>query len=684
MESTLDVRLDTPVPPEIISLMQQCKEQIIDPATGQPDAEKIVRFVQRLNPELKKGIYERWFEAKRRRLEERSRYYSPLDAEKDGSPQLQFHQCDAKIILLSGGNQCLGAEQEIHDPVLGKKMPIGAIQGNFHVYAWTGNQAVVANASRPFTKGIDDIYRLKFSNGAQIICGQNHKILASCGVYIAVKYLLPGDEFIDAQGTVMTLKTKTAIRHDYIWDTTVEEWGNYIIDGVVNHNSGKTEAACQEANWCATGTHPYKRTWEPPCFIRINSVSWAHGHGLIIIPKLKEIIKREDLVGGTWESAFSTNPSNIDGGGVRLNFKNGSFIEFLTYDQEPSKHGGVQRHLIVCDEEPTFPIYRESLERLSRYNGRLIISMTPVNGITWTYEELYENESVKKFFLPKLANKHLPKSSHDFDRQRYADDPEEALIRLDGVPVDRGGLVIRSFREEHHVCDDFKIPINWPRAILIDPAPSKAHAAVWMTIDPRTFHNPSQQHKAYFYKELLGKEGCGIEEFCRLLVETNDGDYINYFRIDPHWDWENKATRTEGKTGFNIFREFKKAIPMLKPALANEESKNGGWIYYEAIKNRIIVDLMARDINSKVGVQWFQVGAQKTIRQIKKLAYVVPKNHISTDKPRVNKKDDDLVDCCGMGLVDPGINNLSTIGSQVSRLAEPNYRRCPVTGRILS
>lgn len=547
-----DVRLDVPLPAEILEIARQKRKDLLG-SDGKVDREKVLGFVKGLDKGSLRGIYEQYEELRRRRLEERSRYYEPLSMAVDGSPQLEFHRCEKKIVVASGGNQ-----------------------------------------------------------------------------------------------------------------------------------SGKTEAGIQEINWCCTGTHPYKRTWDPPIYCRINSVSWKDGHGKIIIPKLKEVVRREDLKGGSWETGFNDSLSSV-GGSMTLTFKNGSFVELMTYDQDPEKHGGVQRHLILCDEEPPKPIYDESLPRLSRYDGRMLITMTPVNGITWTFDDLYDtdNPNVQVFFFPTLSNKHLPQQSRDFMEQMYANDPEEALIRLDGVPAERGGLVIRGFKEELHVVDDFPIPSSWPRSMAIDPAPAKSHAAVFAAVDPRTLHNPSGKMKVYFYKELLFPEGAAISAFCKELVEVNDGDYVKHFRIDPHWDWENKATRTEQRQGFNIFKEFKSHIPNLKPALANEESQKGGWIYYEAMKERLIVDLMAKDLNAKVGVAFFRHGCRQTIKQVKKLSYVKPRDpNAVRSKPQIRHKDDDLVDCAGMILVDKVITELRT-SEPLSRQTEPQHRRCPVTGRIL-
>src|SRR3546814_19732760 len=56
------------------------------------------------------------------------------------------------------------------------------------------------------------------------------------------------------------------------------------------------------------------------------------------------------------------------------------------------KFAGVPRHWVHFDEEPPKPIYNECLARLVDYNGDHWITMTPVEGMTWIYDDLYEGQ----------------------------------------------------------------------------------------------------------------------------------------------------------------------------------------------------------------------------------------------------------------------------------------------------
>jgi phage terminase large subunit-like protein len=73
-----------------------------------------------------------------------------------------------------------------------------------------------------------------------------------------------------------------------------------------------------------------------------------------------------------------------------LTLENGSQVEIRSYEQELEKFAGVPRHFIHFDEEPPYDIFKECKARLADYNGRWWMTMTPVDGMTWTYEEIFE------------------------------------------------------------------------------------------------------------------------------------------------------------------------------------------------------------------------------------------------------------------------------------------------------
>ena len=95
--------------------------------------------------------------------------------------QAKFGADNGKKKYIFGGNRCLGGETEIYDPILNISKPISQINKDFHVYAWNGYKLVIADASKPFKKDIDDIYKVILSTGESFTCSLKHSILTNDG-----------------------------------------------------------------------------------------------------------------------------------------------------------------------------------------------------------------------------------------------------------------------------------------------------------------------------------------------------------------------------------------------------------------------------------------------------------------------------------------------------------------------
>jgi hypothetical protein len=91
---------------------------------------------------------------------------------------------DTGVSFCLGGNGagCLGAEQEIYDPVLKVSRKVSEIDSNFHVWARTKDgQTVIAKASQPRVYGTEDLYRVTLHTGEQITVTLGHRVLTESG-----------------------------------------------------------------------------------------------------------------------------------------------------------------------------------------------------------------------------------------------------------------------------------------------------------------------------------------------------------------------------------------------------------------------------------------------------------------------------------------------------------------------
>lgn len=75
--------------------------------------------------------------------------------------------------------------------------------------------------------------------------------------------------------------------------------------------------------------------------------------------------------------------------------KGNSVLVFKNYEQGPQKWMGETLDLIWCDEEPPMNIYSESLPRLAKRGGMLMITFTPLLGMSDVVRTFLTDDQVK-------------------------------------------------------------------------------------------------------------------------------------------------------------------------------------------------------------------------------------------------------------------------------------------------
>ena len=61
----------------------------------------------------------------------------------------------------------------------------------------------------------------------------------------------------------------------------------------------------------------------------------------------------------------------------------------MSNDQDVGKFGGAALHRVHYDEEPIESIRRECRMRLMHFNGDELLTMTPLQGLTWTFADVF-------------------------------------------------------------------------------------------------------------------------------------------------------------------------------------------------------------------------------------------------------------------------------------------------------
>lgn len=254
--------------------------------------------------------------------------------------------------------------------------------------------------------------------------------------------------------------------------------GRQYIGG---NRSGKTTGGINEDIWWLRGQHPYRRVPEPPVIGRITTVDFKNGAEKIIIPNLAQWVPPSLLINGSWSDSYN-------GSTHTLHLSNNSELEIMSYDQELEKFAGVPRHFIHFDEEPPKDIFGECKARLVDYNGSWWMTMTPVEGMTWTFDEIYDPSVNGENPLIDVIQVAIQENTY-LDTEAIIDvlsgfDAEGVEIRGTGKYVAIGGLVFKHFNADTHVIPPGIPPKTWTHYMSLDAGYNNPTAIHWHAVSP--------------------------------------------------------------------------------------------------------------------------------------------------------------------------------------------------------
>lgn len=271
---------------------------------------------------------------------------------------------------------------------------------------------------------------------------------------------------------------------------TAEGWHPLQYDNLVK----LSDKAWQDwvKRWCEYLLKIGKHIHSPPVEMRVVAPDFT-GVEKAIGPEVQKWATFDDI-----EAARYDNDKHRD-----IRWKNKSYVEFLTTEQELKTHMGTSRHKIYFDEEMPEDYWMENLLRTASVNGCMMYGATAIEGITWTEDAIFEVAEWVEDYIKDLIKKDvLREPSNIFAMEMTIwDNPmnsEEAIdavkaqcrtdidvkVRLYGKRILRGGSVFNMAKDEFPwVVPPFLLPTEGALILAIDPHPKTEQACLWIWVD---------------------------------------------------------------------------------------------------------------------------------------------------------------------------------------------------------
>lgn len=329
------------------------------------------------------------------------------------------------------------------------------------------------------------------------------------------------------------------------------------------NRSGKTVGGGAEMVYWLTKRHPYRSIPLPegPVRMRAVGVDFNYGVDMIMIPEIKRWLPPSFLKNGSWEDSYDNNHR-------LLTLTNDSFVEFRSYEQDLDKFAGTSRHGTWFDEEPPKHIYNECMARHVDTDGFTWLTMTPVEGMTWVHDDLYEkgkdgdNPNIDVIEIDTNENSHLTPEA--IARFLMTLDPDERRARSRGEFVAFGGRVFKQFTITDHVIPAISNPAevfkDWEWYVSVDHGYNNPSAFLW--------HAVSKDNKIITFKEHYQSEMTVKQHAERYWEITKElGREPDYIVGDP------AMGQRSAITGVSILQEYADHGIYIAPA--NNDVKPG-------------------------------------------------------------------------------------------------------------
>lgn len=285
---------------------------------------------------------------------------------------------------------------------------------------------------------------------------------------------------IDAITTLKELKSENKLYqyHPYGWQIEFHKSGKDNPERMLcaANRVGKTYSAAREVAYHITGLYP---DWWGGKRLEAPVLIWCGG---VTNESLRDIVQKELLGGLGSDLGTGAIPKKLIGAISKRQCGIGDVIDtakikhvsgrdctivFKSYEQGWKKWQGTAPQVIWLDEEPEdYKIYTECMTRILTSKGILLVTFTPLSGLTDMVQHFREGKPGT--YVKNVTWDDVEHLGREEKERLLASLPEhERDARSKGIPMMGEGRIF-PFDEKIYTCSPFEIPDHFHQIIGID------------------------------------------------------------------------------------------------------------------------------------------------------------------------------------------------------------------------
>lgn len=343
-----------------------------------------------------------------------------------------------------------------------------------------------------------------------------------------------------------------------------------------------------------------------------------------------------------WLPEGSAEAIRRQGRTVGWQFTNGSEIRYATYEMDPDRMEGADKHFYHFDEPPPYALWAPVARGIVVNGGRIWLTLTLLSE-GWIWDEIWEKyEAGDEDYYATTGD------IRDNLRREHSDGTvtgaltEEAIkrfektlddtareVRLHGKPQHLQGRIFKYFQvKKPWVTEEWDVPKDWPALRTFDPHLSKPVAVLWGRISP--------SGRLFITDELFDSSIRGLKHLKERIdtIEKRRSHKVKLSLMDSTF---RQSDLVSGRSMMDVFADHG-----IRCSPAPKADKLARLI---ETAERFKLD----EITSEPRIVVFK-NCERLIWELKRYTFPSLRSRSPTEKYRdlpkgKDKKDDDLIDC---------------------------------------